>query len=117
MSDAQIKTAEVDPGSSGPDAGAGPGTLRPEVEATAATSRQEPAPVDEKKQDDLPAQDASTTADHDTYSTENEPWWKVHLFRGMIRDLRQRGPYYASDWIDAWDYRVVPATVYMFFAK
>ena len=22
-----------------------------------------------------------------------------------------------SDWTDAWDYRVVPATVYMYFAK
>ena len=26
-------------------------------------------------------------------------------------------PYYVSDWVDAWDYRVVPATVYMYFAN
>ena len=45
------------------------------------------------------------------------PWWKIHLFRGMVDDLRQRLPYYLSDWTDAWDYRVVPATVYMYFAK
>ena len=38
-------------------------------------------------------------------------------FRGMINDLRRRAPYYWSDWRDAWDYRVVPATVYMYFAK
>lgn len=43
--------------------------------------------------------------------------WKVHLFRGMANDLRRRVPYYISDWVDAWDYRVVPATVYMYFAK
>jgi hypothetical protein len=46
-----------------------------------------------------------------------EPWWKIHLFRGMANDIRKRAPYYLSDWTDAWNYRVVPATVYMFFAK
>ena len=45
------------------------------------------------------------------------PLPRVHLFRGMRRDVRRRAPFYASDWADAWDYRVVPATVYMFFAK
>ncbi|KXH50269.1 hypothetical protein CSIM01_13612 [Colletotrichum simmondsii] len=44
-------------------------------------------------------------------------WWKVHLFRGMVNDLRRRAPFYVSDWTDAWDYRVVPATVYMYFAN
>ncbi|KAF6819815.1 anion exchange protein 4 protein [Colletotrichum sojae] len=44
-------------------------------------------------------------------------WWKVQLFRGMVNDLRRRAPFYASDWVDAWDYRVVPATVYMYFAN
>lgn len=44
-------------------------------------------------------------------------WWKVRLFRGMVADVRRRLPYYLSDWVDAWDYRVVPATVYMYFAK
>ena len=47
----------------------------------------------------------------------HDPWWKIHLFRGMVNDVRKRAPYYASDWTDAWNYRVVPATVYMFFAK
>ena len=45
------------------------------------------------------------------------PWWRIRLFRGMINDVRQRLPYYASDWTDAWDYRVVPATIYMYFAN
>ncbi|TVY91715.1 putative transporter [Lachnellula willkommii] len=44
-------------------------------------------------------------------------WWKIRLFRGMVNDVRRRAPFYASDWLDAWDYRVVPATVYMYFAK
>lgn len=46
-----------------------------------------------------------------------DPWWKIHLFRGIANDLRRRAPYYLSDWLDAWDYRVVPATIYMYFAK
>lgn len=44
-------------------------------------------------------------------------WWKTRLFSGMINDVRRRAPFYWSDWKDAWDYRVVPATVYMYFAK
>lgn len=44
-------------------------------------------------------------------------WWRIHPFRGIVNDIRRRAPYYWSDWIDAWDYRVVPATVYMYFAK
>ena len=44
-------------------------------------------------------------------------WWRIHYFQGMMNDIRRRGPYYLSDWTDAWDYRVIPATVYMYFAK
>ena len=35
----------------------------------------------------------------------------------MINDIRRRAPYYGSDWKDAWDYRVIPATIYIYFAK
>ncbi|KAL2760717.1 hypothetical protein ACRALDRAFT_1038333 [Sodiomyces alcalophilus JCM 7366] len=113
--------AEVDPGSGPrPNSGAGPDALHPppEVEATAATTSR--PHVDEKKNDDdndRSAPGASTTDNETSHSTQHEPWWKIHLFRGMMRDVRLRAPYYASDWIDAWDYRVVPATVYMFFAN
>jgi hypothetical protein len=48
---------------------------------------------------------------------KNDAWWKTKLFSGMINDIRRRAPFYMSDWKDAWDYRVVPATVYMYFAK
>ncbi|CAI6100257.1 unnamed protein product, partial [Clonostachys chloroleuca] len=50
-------------------------------------------------------------------SSEHDSWWKIHPFRGMINDLRRRAPFFLSDWTDAWDYRVIPATVYMYFAN
>ncbi|KAI0034615.1 HCO3 transporter family-domain-containing protein [Vararia minispora EC-137] len=37
--------------------------------------------------------------------------------RGLYRDLRARAPWYASDWRDAYNYRVVPAVVLIFFAN
>ena len=58
------------------------------------------------------------TSRRTTRSTKRTPkWWKIRLFRGMIEDVKRRAPFYWSDWTDAWDYRVVPATVYMYFAK
>ncbi|KAJ5276643.1 hypothetical protein N7524_002796 [Penicillium chrysogenum] len=57
---------------------------------------------------------ASTTA---SVPSAQEKWWHVYLFRGMINDVKRRAPYYWSDWTDAWDYRVIPATVYMYFAN
>ncbi|KDR82622.1 hypothetical protein GALMADRAFT_58471, partial [Galerina marginata CBS 339.88] len=36
---------------------------------------------------------------------------------GIILDIRSRAPWYLSDWIDAWNYRVVPATALIFFAN
>lgn len=50
-------------------------------------------------------------------SERQQRWWRVGLFRGMVNDFRRRAPYYWDDWKDAWDYRVVPATVYIYFAK
>lgn len=52
-----------------------------------------------------------------TATATTAKWWRVRLFRGMINDIKRRAPFYWSDWKDAWDYRVVPATVYMYFAK
>jgi hypothetical protein len=39
------------------------------------------------------------------------------LGRGMRQDIRARAPHYARDWADGWNYRVVPATCLIFFAK
>ncbi|KAL4918530.1 HCO3 transporter family-domain-containing protein [Aspergillus aurantiobrunneus] len=56
--------------------------------------------------------------EENTSTSTNEPkWWRIRFFRGMINDVKRRVPYYWSDWTDAWDYRVVPATVYMYFAN
>lgn len=36
---------------------------------------------------------------------------------GILDDIRARAPWYLSDWTDAWNYRVVPATALTFFSK
>ena len=36
---------------------------------------------------------------------------------GIWSDVRARFSYYSSDWTDAWNYRVIPATTLIFFAK
>ena len=41
----------------------------------------------------------------------------VRLGSGILNDLRSRAPFYVSDWTDAWNYRVIPAIVLIFFAK
>jgi hypothetical protein len=41
----------------------------------------------------------------------------IRPFYGIVQDIRARAPYYLSDWTDAWNYRVVPATLLIFFAK
>lgn len=43
--------------------------------------------------------------------------WVKGLGIGIRRDIRARAPYYVSDWTDAWNYRVVPATALIFFAN
>ncbi|KZT12159.1 uncharacterized protein LAESUDRAFT_640800 [Laetiporus sulphureus 93-53] len=42
---------------------------------------------------------------------------RIRVGTGIIRDVRSRAPYYLSDWTDAWNYRVVPAIVLIFFAN
>jgi len=59
----------------------------------------------------------STQQTRRSASSKKSPWWETKLFTGMYNDVKRRAPFYWSDWKDAWDYRVVPATVYMYFAK
>jgi HCO3- transporter family len=42
---------------------------------------------------------------------------RVKVGAGIVRDIRARAPWYWSDWKDAWNYRVLPATALVFFAK
>jgi len=58
------------------------------------------------------------------YSTTGPPpsqtkpfGWVKGLGAGIRRDIRARAPYYVSDWTDAWNYRVIPATALIFFAN
>ncbi|KAI1341990.1 HCO3 transporter family-domain-containing protein [Xylariaceae sp. FL0016] len=64
-----------------------------------------------------PAGNDTVTRQRSRASSKRPRWWKIHLFRGIVNDLRRRAPFYWSDWVDAWDYRVVPATIYMYFAN
>ncbi|CCL99466.1 uncharacterized protein FIBRA_01484 [Fibroporia radiculosa] len=51
-------------------------------------------------------------------SLELPAWLKrIRVGTGIYRDVRSRAPYYLSDWTDAWNYRVVPAIVLIFFAN
>lgn len=43
--------------------------------------------------------------------------WLRGLGSGIRNDVRARAPWYWSDWRDAWNYRVIPATALIFFAK
>ncbi|KAK9477074.1 HCO3 transporter family-domain-containing protein [Lipomyces japonicus] len=44
--------------------------------------------------------------------------FRFNLFRGMKNDVSKRLPFYAADWtVDAWNYRIIPATIYMYFAN
>ncbi|KAF8158230.1 HCO3 transporter family-domain-containing protein [Crassisporium funariophilum] len=43
--------------------------------------------------------------------------WLRRFGSGIALDIRARAPWYLSDWTDAWNYRVVPATALIFFAN
>ncbi|KAJ6584664.1 HCO3 transporter family-domain-containing protein [Mycena capillaripes] len=43
--------------------------------------------------------------------------WIQGFGSGIVFDIRARAPFYLSDWTDAWNYRVIPATALIFFAN
>ncbi|KIJ54700.1 hypothetical protein M422DRAFT_24604 [Sphaerobolus stellatus SS14] len=43
--------------------------------------------------------------------------FSIRPFLGIVRDIKARAPYYVSDWTDAWNYRIVPATALTFFSN
>ena len=63
-----------------------------------------------------PQEDVESKGD----STATRP---IHFFNlrrigaGIIADVRARAPWYLSDWTDAWNYRVIPATALTSFSK
>ncbi|KAL1753886.1 HCO3 transporter family-domain-containing protein [Schizophyllum commune] len=76
-------------------------------DATAAPSEKRPVEVER------------STAPSSATATSTRGW--IHelrtLGRGIRRDIRARAPYYWSDWRDAYNYRVIPATALIFFAN
>ncbi|KAE8541266.1 hypothetical protein D1P53_002623 [Cryptococcus gattii VGV] len=53
--------------------------------------------------------------DFDRTGTKRSWIWSIG--RGMRRDVVSRLPWYWSDWVDAWNYRVIPSTWFIFFAN
>ncbi|TBU25500.1 anion exchanging protein [Dichomitus squalens] len=65
-----------------------------------------------------PATVSPSPSPSSTSRTRTLPRWvPTWIGRGIIRDVRARAPYYVSDWTDAWNYRVIPAIVLIFFAN
>ncbi|OCH91093.1 hypothetical protein OBBRIDRAFT_729449 [Obba rivulosa] len=62
---------------------------------------------------------SATLRTNDPTTPGRIPKWMrgIPLFRGIVHDIRSRAPYYISDWTDAWNYRVIPAIVLIFFAN
>ncbi|KAG2034876.1 HCO3 transporter family-domain-containing protein [Suillus americanus] len=59
----------------------------------------------------------SSTLLQNAAATRETPSFLRKLGAGIISDVRARAPWYFSDWTDAWNYRVVPATALIFFAN
>ncbi|KAF4539798.1 Anion exchange family protein [Lasiodiplodia theobromae] len=70
-----------------------------------------------RQSDDRLSRHTTRASGRTTSTHRHDKWWQIRWFRGMVHDIRRRAPYYVSDWTDAWDYRVVPATIYMYFAN
>lgn len=59
----------------------------------------------------------SSTLLQDAAATRRPRSFVRKLGAGIISDVRARAPWYFSDWTDAWNYRVLPATALIFFAN
>src|ERR1700729_3068555 len=79
--------------------------------------------ISTKPQDEMPQETSAVSSGRtsqtlrDERSRKHRPWWLPRLGAGIFNDVRSRLPWYKSDWTDAWNYRVVPATALIFFAK
>ncbi|KAI0051460.1 anion exchanging protein [Auriscalpium vulgare] len=84
---------------------------RPVTEPARAANT-EPSPI---------ASSAASATLHGSPPTHSPAWlssfFRVRVGAGIVRDIRSRAPWYWSDWKDAWNYRVIPATTLIFFAN
>ncbi|KAA1473803.1 hypothetical protein DENSPDRAFT_840295 [Dentipellis sp. KUC8613] len=77
-------------------------------------------PSEPRKQNEEEAEQhhTSTPSSSTTSRTVRRTWLSsFRIGRGIIHDIRARAPWYISDWKDAWNYRVIPATALIFFAN
>ncbi|KAI0768903.1 anion exchanging protein [Irpex lacteus] len=71
---------------------------------------------------DLEEKNALPKSENDTINVSRSPSYSldrhdIPIGSGIVRDIRARAPFYISDWKDAWNYRVIPAIVLIFFAN
>jgi hypothetical protein len=64
----------------------------------------------------------SENVDNERHNANDNRWKRIWIrlgrpFSGIIRDISTRLPYYISDWTDAYNYRIIPATAMVFFSK
>ncbi|EIW68131.1 hypothetical protein TREMEDRAFT_69584 [Tremella mesenterica DSM 1558] len=61
--------------------------------------------------------DPPLTLLHPGPTRTTSPWSISNIGSGIRKDISSRLPYYLSDWTDAWNYRVIPSTAFIFFAN
>jgi hypothetical protein len=73
--------------------------------------------MEEQTRELAPGSKALLQLEDVTTTPRQTPSFIRNLGAGIILDVRARTPWYLSDWTDAWNYRVIPATALIFFAK
>lgn len=78
-----------------------------------------PLPPGERENTELPNDPSPSVTIRSNAARYRLPNWirSTKLGSGILNDIRSRAPYYKSDWTDAWNYRVIPATTLIFFSK
>ncbi|CCK70712.1 Bor1p KNAG_0F00430 [Huiozyma naganishii CBS 8797] len=79
-----------------------------------------PGPVSSQEEEEdlsavtIPNTQSSTLTEHP--QGDRRRWKRFPVLgKGIYLDLKDRLPYYISDWTDSWDYRVIPSLVETYF--
>ena len=90
----------------------------PQVSSTMlANTESDKLPPSESKETPISSSSSSTMQNRPRNRRTLAGLHRVKIGAGIVRDIRARAPWYWSDWKDAWNYRVLPATALVFFAK
>ncbi|KAL4249196.1 Bicarbonate transporter-like transmembrane domain-containing protein [Abortiporus biennis] len=85
-------------------------TVRASIDITESTQRREKNPI-------VVNSATASRSPSVTLNSSSRRLWRIRLGAGILNDIKSRAPYYLSDWKDAWNYRVIPAIVLIFFAN